>query len=315
MYSLILVDYNTIDISTEYIGRCWEALGAKGAAHVVFVENGTNEGVLEKLSGLYGEYTVSNLEGISQPIYRFQTENQQIIYCHSGENLGYARGNNLGAQIAQKVFGDKFCIVSNNDVVFPQPLDLNVADQLFADHPEVAIIGPAVTTPLGERQSPNKWQTAFQRLFLFYWKPLIRLWDKIRGAKRLPESAPASGPCDWVIGCFTLIRMDAFTKVGMFDENTFLYAEELILSRRMEAIGCVTWYCAELAVIHQHAQTTKKALSALRGKQINFDSILYYYKNYTNTSALVLALAKLNFFIHKSVYFCAHKIKDCVRRG
>ncbi|MBQ8796832.1 MAG: glycosyltransferase family 2 protein [Oscillospiraceae bacterium] len=315
MYSLVLVDYNTIDITTQYVERCWNAFGAKGAGHVVIVENGANDGIPEKLDSLYGEHTMRSIPGISQPVYVYQNSDRQIVYCNSGENLGYARGNNLGIRIALQVFADTFCIISNNDIVFPEPVDLTIADRLFAEHPEIGILGPGVTTPEGERQSPNNWQTAFQRLFLFYWKPLIRLLDKCRRAKSLPAPKLSTGPCDWVSGCFMLVKMEAMEKADMFDGNTFLYAEELILSRRMEAVGYSTWFCAELNVVHKHAQTTKKALSALRGKEINFDSIWYYYKNYTDTPPLVLTLAKANFFIHKTVYFCAHKLKDLFKPG
>lgn len=310
MYSLILVDYNTIDTSTDYIAVCRKALGAKGAGHVVLVENGSNEGVGERLDALYGAHIEQSLPDIAQKVFCYQTEEQQIVYCHSGENLGYARGNNLGARIAKEYFGDDFCIISNNDVVFPISPDLTVADRLFAEHPEIGAIGPQVHTPQGESQSPCYWQTGFQRLILFYWKPLLRLVNKLSGKKSEVLTVPATGPCDWISGSFILMRMSAFFEAGMFDENTFLYAEELILSRRLESIGSQVWFCKELSIIHNHAQTTKKALSYLRTKEINFESICYYYKNYTDTSSALLTLAKANFWLHKTVFFCTRSIKD-----
>ena len=305
MYTLIVVDYNTIDITTGYIELCRQAMGQKGAGHVVIVENGTNEGVLEKLEALYGAGSRHILDGIVQPVYCYETADQQILYCHSCENMGYARGNNLGMQIAKSYFADRFYIISNNDVVFEQPVDLSVADRLFAEHPEIGLLGPRVTTPTGDRQSPYVWQNAFRRLVLFYWKPLLRLINQVREPLVTPE--PATGPCDWIIGCFMLVKAEAIEGAGMFDENTFLYAEELILSRRLEVIGYSTWYCRELQVIHKHAQTTKKALSALRTKDINFRSIYYYYKNYTDTSAAILLFAKVNYWIHRTVFFCVNK--------
>lgn len=306
MYSLIIVDYNTIDITTEYVARCNHALGKKGAGHVVIVENGTNDGIPEKLDALYGTHIKRTLDGIAQPVYCYETDEQQIIYCHSGENMGYARGNNLGMQIASAYFDDKYYIISNNDVVFPEAVDLAKADRLFAAHPEIGILGPRVTTPAGERQSPYVWQTAFQRLILFYWKPLLRLIKKAYDPLAVPE--PATGPCDWIIGCFILARAEAIQAVDMFDGNTFLYAEELILSRRLVRKGYSTWYCPELSVVHQHAQTTKKALSSLRAKDINFQSIYYYYKNYTDTSAAVLFLSKINYWCHRTLFWCTHKM-------
>ena len=307
MYSLILVDYNTIESTIEYLTRCWEALGEKGAGHVVIVENGSNEGIPEKLSSLYGEGKVCALKGIKRAVYCYEKDNQQILYCHSGENLGYARGNNLGIEIVKAYFADDFYIVSNNDLVFTEKMDLHLADQLFMEHAGIGIIGPQIRTLLGEYQSPNKWESAFRRLFLFYWKPLIRLYNKLFGSKKKDTQPAQTGCCDWVSGCFMLLRAKAMEKAGLFDENTFLYAEEMILSRRMQKADYCTWYCDEMRVVHNHAQTTRKVLSALRAKDINFQSVYYYYKNYTDTSDVVLLLAKANYLLHRTIYWCANK--------
>lgn len=314
MYSLILVDFNTIDITTEYLARCRKALGVRGASHAIIVENGSNDGIPEKLESLYGTPKLCPVEGVEQAVYCYETADQKILYCHSGENMGYARGNNLGIRIAKAVFDDPYYIVSNNDLVFPKAVDLQLGDQIFRDHPEIGIIGPRITTPAGEFQSPNQFESAFRRLFAFYWKPLTRLWKKLFCRKAAASGPAKSGPCDWVSGCFMLLRAEAMEKAGMFDGNTFLYAEELILSRRMTANNYCTWYCDELHVVHQHAQTTKKALSALRAKDINFQSIHYYYKTYTNTSGFVLLLARVNYWIHRSVFWCAHKLSELFRR-
>lgn len=304
MYSLILVDFNTLETTLNYIVHCRDSLGA-GASHVVIVENGNNDGTLELLNRMLGPYRIYTHPSLPQPMYCYQFDTQQIVYCHSGGNIGYARGNNLGIKISDLIFHDEFYIISNNDLVFPAPLDLTIPERLFAEHPEIGIIGPSVVTPQGERQSPNHWQTAFERLILFYWKPVLRLLRINISAL----SQPVTGRCDWVSGCFMIIRKDSLHSAGLFDENTFLYAEELILGRRLEAIGCSVWFCRELEVIHQHAQTTKKVLSSIRGKEINFDSIWYYYNNYTDASTFVLTLAKVNFLLHKLIYLCIHGLK------
>lgn len=316
MYSLIIVDYNSIDATIAYIQRCWKALGEKGASHVVIVENGSNKCVPEKLQHLYGPGTVRAVEGISQTVCFYRTPNQEILYCHSGENMGYARGNNLGVRIAQNIWNDPYYIVSNNDLVFEKPLDLEVAGQLFEKDPAIGIIGPRVTTPDGLTQSPQAWAPAFRRLIVDYWRRFIAAFLPgqkkseylIRHCNDVVVDA-SSGPCAWVSGCFMLLRASAFQKAGMFDEHTFLYAEEMILSRRMEAVGSTAWYCRELEVIHNHAQTTKKTISVMRGRELDFRAVWYYYKTYTKTSPALLTLAKGNFAVYKFVFNCFQKLK------
>lgn len=314
MYSLIVVDYNSVDTTVEYIRRAWDAMGEKGAGHVVIVQNG--EDVLQKLRDYYGEYTASRIDGVSQMVYHFRKDGQDICYCHSGENMGYARGNNLGARIAEKVWGDPHYIVSNNDLVFEKPLDLSVAEQLFEKEPNVGIIGPQVKTPDGLTQSPQAWAPAFRRLIVDYWRRLVAAFLPgqkkadylIRHCNDVVADAPTS-PCAWVSGCFFFVRADAFHKAGMFDEHTFLYAEEMILSRRMESAGYNVWFCRDLEVIHNHAQTTKKSISIMKGRELDFQAVWYYYKTYTKTSALLLTLAQWNFAVYKFVFNCFQKLK------
>lgn len=316
MYTLILVDYNSIDATTEYIARCWEALGETGASHVVIVENGSNEGIPEKLSALYGNCTMGQLTGIEQTVCRFRTENQDICYCYSGENMGYARGNNLGAKIAKALWEDPFYIISNNDLVFKKPMDLSVTDRLFEQAPAVGVIGPQVTTPDGVSQSPQAWAPAFRRLIVNYWRRFVAafLSGKKKSAYLLRHCCDvvidaSSGPCAWVSGCFFFVRANAFHKVEMFDEHTFLYAEEMILSRRMEAAGYKVWFCRELEIIHNHAQTTKKSISVMKGRELDFRAVLYYYKTYTKTSQAVLTFANWNFAVYKFIFNGFQKLR------
>jgi GT2 family glycosyltransferase len=317
MYSLILVDYNSLDATIAYIERCTKALGKAGTSHIVIVENGSDEHAAESLRQSYGPWELLHPEGISQTLYLFSTEGRQIVYCHSGDNLGYAKGNNLGVQIAQILWADPYYIVSNNDIDFEGPFALEIARELFDTHPEIGVIGPQVITPAGQVQSPRKWIGAYRRLVVFIQLCSVsnilpaKLYTKIKDrlCEDLCVDAP-TGPCGWVSGCFMMIRASAFHKAEMFDPNTFLYAEEPILSRRMERAGYSVWFLRELTVIHKHAQTTRNALSRLRIMELDFNSMWYYYKTYTSASNFVLGLAKCNFAIFKCIHPIWNKLKN-----
>ena len=96
----------------------------------------------------------------------------------------------------------------------------------------------------------------------------------------------------------------------MFDPYTFLYAEEPILSRRMERAGYSVWFLRELAVIHNHAQTTKNAMSRLKILELDFHAMCYYYKTYTSASNFILGLAKCNFAIFKCIHPIWNRLKN-----
>ena len=73
----------------------------------------------------------------------------------------------------------------------------------------------------------------------------------------------------------------------------------MILSRRMEKKGYAVYFCNEQIVIHNHAQTTKKTISIMESRELDFNAIMYYYKTYCNTSPIILRLAQINFNIYK----------------
>lgn len=315
MYSLILVDYNSLEKTIEYAKLCLRHMGVEGAGHVVIVENGTPEDPLARMAQEFGTFQDKQVPGLEQTVHYFQSGAQEIYYCDSGSNLGYAKGNNLGAKIADHFWQDEFYIISNNDLVFEQDPDLTLVNQIFAGDPSIGVIGPGVITPAGERQSPRRWQSAFHRLIGNYWTYVLGvflgsrvsqyMWDHYRNDTIQNAN---SGICAWVSGCFMFVRAKAFHQAGMFDEHTFLYGEEMILSKRLEAQGYHVFYCGEVNVVHKHAQTTKKAISSFRNTQIDFEANYYFYKTYQHTSPIMLWLARVSFVTFKALITLKHKI-------
>lgn len=315
MYSLIVVDYNCLNKTIEYIECCRQTLDVTCSSHMVVVENGIVENALKLLTLQFGEYQIKEISGITSKIYFFSREGLELCYCSAGSNLGYAKGNNLGVKIAAATWSDPYYIISNNDLIFEKTMDISIVNQLFEKKPEIGVIGPCVVTPEGVLQSPRRWKSPFAALISDYW---IGVFGSLFGSQlraklcnRVSDTLvnADSGKCDWVSGCFVFIRADSFYRAGMFDESTFLYAEELILSKRMEAIGCSIYYCKELEVIHKHGQTTKSALDTLKMTEIDFYAKHYFFKTYMHTNCVLLMVSKLSFKV-----FCAlFKIKQRIK--
>lgn len=312
MYSLIIVDYNTLDTTVEYLSRCRQALGRQGASHVVIVENGDDTAVPERLRDAWGECTRQPLPGTDLPLLRFCRDGWEVCYCHSGENMGYARGNNLGVRIADALWNDPYYIISNNDLVFPEQADLQAIHRYFQQHPRVALVGPKIVGTDGRPQSPRRKRSAFCMLIGWYWAmalggPFKRLVDDVVTDAR-------EGQCDWVTGSFLFLRGEGFRQAHGFDPHTFLYAEELILSARLDAAGYTAAYCPAFTLVHAHGQTVQKTISVLRNLLIGFTSLSYYYGTYRGAPDLLLWFAKQNFKIYTGIYRIKQRIKGFFRR-
>ena len=316
MYTLIVVDYNALEKTIDYVCAAYGRLGPEGAGHTVIIENGNPTGTLEKMSARFGQYETVRLNGVGLDVYHFHKDGQQVCYCNSCENLGYAKGNNLGVAVASAMWNDPYYIISNNDLVFCESFDLNAVTARFECDPQIGAIGPRIQTPTGLLQSPRCWQSPFRRLFVTYWMLALgsvlpqglhkKLWNRFCDDT---QKNPQNGPCHWLMGCFFFIKREAFAQAGGFDPNTFLYAEEMIFSRRLEKAGFYSYYCDDIVIIHSHGQTTKTAMSQIKMVELDFNSNCYYYQTYEHTPKAVLLLAKWNFAMYKALFLGWQKMK------
>ena len=78
MYSLIIVDYNSLNNTIKYVLSCKEKLGKVGSSHIVILQNGEFDGTLEELTSFFGEYEICQIDGIEQTTYKFRNDFQEI---------------------------------------------------------------------------------------------------------------------------------------------------------------------------------------------------------------------------------------------
>ncbi len=177
-----------------------------------------------------------------------------VVILHCDENLGYARGNNLGVRFLLKHHAaiDKL-LFSNDDI---ELIDSNTVDHLAARldaQPDVASIGPAVINLQDTRLPP------------IFSKP--ELWYNVRRNIGIPFLGNAAFVHPWnpqcpsqivytVSGCFFMVRTADFLAAGMFDDRTFLYWEEEIIAARFQAIGKKVLYEPEVRIRHFVGNTT-----------------------------------------------------------
>jgi len=220
--------------------------------------------------------------------------NQHILLLLDN-NYGYAKGNNFGLKLARKL-GYKYALVSNNDVVIEKPV-LSVLMSAFNELENVAVVGPRVYDPNRKRQGPyskpNLYQNFFYPVFIpVLWpikKLIIKIISRIRDGK--------TRYCYSLIGCFLLMDLDVIEKVGWFDENTFLYAEEIILAEKLEKVGYKMAYVDSVYIKHMHGQSTQKLGNTNRSLQ-GLNANLYYFRRYRGYGTIRLGLVKAGF-----VYF------------
>ncbi len=200
----------------------------------------------------------------------------EVVVVRSEKNLGFAGGNNLGACYAR----GEFIALLNNDAEAAQDW-LKRMLQAF-DDPRVAVAMAKVYT----EGTPSEYYEKNGTInFLGY--NIMRIFDE-------------PWKTFFASGCALMYRREAVGEVP-FDEDYFLYAEDLYLSWRMRLKGYEVIQVPEAVVFHKGSATAKKRADNLyyqvRNRLLN---CLLFYENRT----LLKIAPYLSFYLVAEVARC-----------
>jgi hypothetical protein len=206
--SVIVVSWNT----RELLKGCLSSIQTTGGSliqEVLVVDNGSSDGSPEMVAKEFPEVTL----------------------IQSKENLGFARGNNLGIKQAS---GSWLALVNSDVVVHPGCFE-RLVNYLESDE-KVGLVGPAVFGGDGQMQPswqrlPTIWSTALHSFALD--GLLSRLFN--RRLNQLSHGQPVEVEMLW--GCFWVARREAIAEVGGLDERFFFYAEDIDWCKRFGEAG------------------------------------------------------------------------------
>lgn len=316
MIALIIVDYNSIEKTIKYIDNSLEMINSEEEIKVIVVDNSCNNksiNYFEKLK-VKGRKISDIKESEIVSIYEYEYREWELILINSNKNLGYARGNNLGAYIANKIYDNvEYYIFSNNDLKYTEKLYFNKIKDIFESDSNIAVIGPRIIGMDGRDQSPIKKVSIWKKSILYY--PNMLLGNLFSNIIKNLDYDGRSKYCYWLSGSFLIVNSNKFIRVDMFDPNTFLYCEEMILSEKLLKYNYLMYFYNDFKLIHEHGKTIKNTFSTLAMEEINFNSNYYYYKEYIKTNKINLFLAKISFNLYKILFPIKQLIKKIIKRG
>jgi len=290
---VVLVNYKSLNETVDYVLQQLIPDLPK-PYRLVVVNNAATDELDEALcSGLDAELVEGNTLG--DP-----SKQHFVISC--SKNLGFAKGNNLGAQFLIDHFDVHWLVFTNNDLILAAKSEVvaGLIEKCKADS-RIGVIGPKIVGPDGVDQSPSRkmsiWSLIIPRLFY----PLIFPWVRAGYFREVVMNAD-EGFYYRIMGSFFLMPKAAFVDCGGFDPNTFLYAEEQILSERLMQIGREAYYLSSKCVIHDHGSVTSKFHSRRQRAWMNLSSLRYYFRTYRGTKRWEERLAVLSFYVLFFVY-------------
>lgn len=239
-----------------------------------------------------------------------------LFMIHVEENLGFAKGNNLGVQFLMQNFpAVQWLLISNNDIGLREGGAVEELVSQLASHPEAGMAGPRIIDRNGNEQPPFVRPQSFWRLvcynFLF---PVLNRFGDRDHAYLMPAQTNCVTPCYFVCGCFFVMRAAEFQVVGMFDPATFLYCEEQIIAERYATINKHALYCPTVTIDHYSGKTTERHITSTRFVRILQESFRHYFKEYRHAGALSLVIFDLSFRVRLALIRLTDPIQKWRRR-
>lgn len=199
-----------------------------------------------------------------------------VEYIFNNRNIGYGAAHNIA--IAKSYDESLYHVVLNPDVSFDAEI-LKVSLDYMDSNEDVGMISPAIKFPDGTpqymcRMLPTPFDLIARRFFPSFLKSLFKKKLDFYLLKSLHYSKKHNIPN--LPGSFMFLRNSALREVGGFDENYFMYLEDVDLTRRIHE-KYKTLYFPEISIVHTLEQGSYTSFKLLK---YHTQSALYYFKKW-----------------------------------
>lgn len=190
-------------------------------------------------------------------------------------NLGFAAANNIAINHCS---GRYICLINSDVVILPFCIE-----NLFSfmeKHSEVGIVSPRILNPDRTLQPNWKWFPSF-RQGICRALAIDRFFPKSPYYFRMFPYSLRHDFCrkvEVLTGCFWMVRREAIVRVGLLDENFFMYGEDIDWCRRFHDAGWgIIYYPGAEAIHYGEASSSKDPIKFYLEMQ---KSRLYYWQKY-----------------------------------
>lgn len=252
--SVIILSYNTKDITDECLRRLQVAVDRVqgNEIEVIVLDNASTDGSVEMI----------------------KKNHPWVKLIESKENTGFSKGNN----IALKESSGKLVLFLNSDCfVKADTLEKSLK---FMGEQECDVLGIKLTYEDGKLQySAGNLPTPLNTIF---W--ILGLGQLINPFHPTDEAFfKKERKVGWIMGAYFMIKREVFESVGMFDEDIFMYMDEVDLCKRIESSGYKACFTPEIEAVHLHGASSKQFpeqifTNELKGIKVYFNK--YYPLSY-----------------------------------
>lgn len=237
---------------------------------------------------------------------------EKVEVVSSGENGGYAKGNNYGLRYAKKYLPKYVCII-NNDVHFTMETITHLCEW-YEKLPNVGFIAPRQILPNGEDAVFSSMEVPTLRTDVAWYNPFSHQKHyyventSIKGVNKIGI----------IPGAFIFTNYQKFEKLGFFNESTFLFCEERFIAKEAQLAGLKNYIILNETYLHDHSTTIKNEASEKRQRKMILEGRCIYYKKYSSHPTAAVLSLKLLYGINETylwLFGIGRKVKRQIMRN
>ena len=233
-----------------------------------------------------------------------------VHFIENQENVGFGRANNQGIMRAQ---GEYTLILNPDTIITPRCLRDGI--EWMRSHPRCGAIGArmmdanGVFLPESKRSFPTPW-VSFCKIFgLSMLFPHSRWFAKYH-LRYLSDTEPQC--IDILSGAYMLCRTSVLQQLGGFDEDFFMYGEDIDLSYRIVMAGYENWFLPT-PMIHYKGESTHK--DSMRYVRVFYDAMLIFYrKHFPRFNVIFYPIVKLGVIVRAGMSMGKRLVKRIIPR-
>lgn len=261
--SIVLVNYNTAHLLDECLAAVRVACAGLDV-QIIMVDNASRDASLSVLRERHAD----------------------VELIVNERNVGFGRANN---QTLPQLSAPLLLLLNTDAFVAPDAI-VKARDYMLG-RPEVGILGARLLGRDGELQPCCRYfPTPLNKFALA--TGLGRWLGSPQPVDDMDWDHASARDCDWVPGCFYLVRRELVDRIGLFDPRYFLYMEEVDHCRAAAAAGWKVVFFADAHVVHIGGESARSdGPISDQGRQVSalqMESELLYYRKWLGLKGVLL---------------------------
>ena len=235
-----------------------------------------------------GEIIVVDNNSPDDSCQMMRTNFPEITLIANKENVGFSKANNQAVAIAK---GEYVCIL-NPDTAVTENCFKNTLSYIETLK-NVGALGTYLMDGTGSYLPESKRNLPTPVISL---KKMLRIQNNRTGYYVTNLRNDARGKAPVLVGAFMLLKRAIYLQVGGFDEDYFMYGEDIDLSYKLQQAGYTNYYIGDVHTLHYKGESTSKDKVYL---QRFYGAMQIFYKKHFNHNVFIRWGVQLGVFIAK----------------